>query len=101
LDGFNTITGSSWEKALRKSRKRRESRKNLINNYVMSKSKIPKCWKKIVFASDLPKCDCCEEEWCEEHNTHFADCECIGPTQDNVEYKEFNGFLYGKIINHE
>lgn len=35
----------------------------------------------IVFASDLPECECCEEPWCELHGMHYADCDCIGPAQ--------------------
>jgi len=53
-------------------------------------------WIKVVFAADLPKCDCCDDAFCPKHKMHFADCSCIGPTQDDVEYKEVKGVLYGK-----
>ncbi len=54
-------------------------------------------WQKIVFADELKPCDCCEEPWCEKHNDHYADCDCLGPTMDDeVEYKEKDGILYGR-----
>lgn len=53
-------------------------------------------WKKVVFASDLPLCEDCEEPWCKKHKKHYADCDCIGPTEDEVEYREVNGVLYGR-----
>lgn len=34
---------------------------------------------RIVFASELPECECCGEPWCPTHNEHYADCECVGP----------------------
>lgn len=56
-------------------------------------------WNKVVFAADLPKCDCCEDAYCPIHNMHFSECSCIGPTMDDVEYKEKNGVLYGRMIS--
>lgn len=47
-----------------------------------------------MFASDLPLCSMCEEPFCPSHNKHYADCDCIGPTQDGYEYQEVNGILY-------
>lgn len=52
---------------------------------------------RIVFASDLPKCDC-GEPWCPVHFEHFADCACVGPTNaedDGYELAEKDGTLYG------
>lgn len=34
---------------------------------------------RIVFATDLPLCECCNEPWCPIHLKHYADCECVGP----------------------
>lgn len=48
-------------------------------------------WKKVVFASQLPECPDCGEPYCKKHKQHYSDCECIGPTEDDVEYKERNG----------
>jgi len=44
-------------------------------------------YEPVVFASDLPKCDCCEDAWCTKHDMHFADCPCLGPTQDDLMYR--------------
>ena len=53
-----------------------------------------KQWKEVVFAADLPLCECCQEEaYCPKHQKHFADCACIGPTQDGYEYKDQGGVL--------
>lgn len=56
-------------------------------------------WVRVVFAADLPLCACCgEEPWCVKHEMHFADCECIGPTEDEeeVEYREVKGVLWAR-----
>lgn len=44
---------------------------------------------KIKFASDCIPCPDCGEPWCEEHQMHYADCPCIGPS---------NAEDYGEII---
>jgi hypothetical protein len=51
-----------------------------------------------VFAADLPQCECCEETWCPECEEHYADCSCIGPTEEDVEYEERDGVLYGRRV---
>lgn len=41
----------------------------------------------MVFAGDLPLCECCgEEPWCPIHEEHYGDCVCVGPTEDEAEY---------------
>ena len=54
-------------------------------------------WSRVVFASNLDSCDMCGEPWCHVHNKHYAECDCIGPTQDGYEYEEINGILYAKL----
>ena len=45
-------------------------------------------WEPIVWADDLSICSCCgEEPWCELHEAHYGDCECVGPTQDGWEHR--------------
>lgn len=34
----------------------------------------------IIFASDLPDCDC-GEKWCPKHKKHYYECECLGPSE--------------------
>lgn len=59
---------------------------------------MKKKWEKIVFADDLPPCPDCEEPFCEKHNMHYADCPCLGPTQDGVEYTfDESGILMGRL----
>jgi len=55
----------------------------------------PKEYQLVKYALLLPHCECCEEPWCPEHEEHFADCDCIGPTQDDVTYKTISGYLFG------
>ena len=51
--------------------------------------------KRVVYASDLPSCEICEEAWCEEHGEHYFECSCVGPHQDDVyDYEEVDGILY-------
>ncbi len=57
---------------------------------------MPESWQHVVFASELPLCECCgEEAWCEIHQSHFGDCSCIGPTEDDVMYRERDSRLFG------
>ena len=56
----------------------------------------PKGWQVVKFAAFMPVCECCQEEaYCEEHEQHFAECDCIGPTQDDITYKSINGVMLG------
>jgi len=49
----------------------------------------------VKYAADLPLCEGCEEPWCEEHGEHFAECECVGPHQDDeYDYEEKGGKLF-------
>jgi hypothetical protein len=58
----------------------------------------PGYWREVKYAADLPLCpDCNEEVWCEEHEKHFADCCCIGPTQDGATYKTIEGFQFATL----
>ena len=54
-------------------------------------------WQVVRLAAECPPCPCCgEEPWCEAHEQHFADCPCLGPTEDGVIYRMRAGVLYGK-----
>lgn len=58
-------------------------------------------WKIVVFADECKPCDMCEEPVCYICDTHYADCECPGPTQDEVDYEEFDGALYGRFTGEQ
>lgn len=60
---------------------------------------MPGKWMRVVFADELPRCECCGDAWCPKHEMHFSECACIGPTEDDVEYKEKHGELYGRRFN--
>ena len=63
---------------------------------------MKKPWKKVVFSDQLLDCpDCCDEKWCPKCKMHFFECNCIGPTMDDVEYKEVEGVWYGRKIGKE
>ena len=53
-------------------------------------------WWQVIFASDCEPCDCCGEPLCAICEEHYSNCDCPGPTQDCIEYQEFNGVLYGR-----
>lgn len=48
-------------------------------------------WKQVVFSSD-----CDEDGNCPNCGIDYGECECFGPTQDDVEYKEVDGVLYAR-----
>lgn len=55
-------------------------------------------WQRVVYAGDLEPCDCCGDPYCAEHDEHYADCDCIGPDQDDCEYDERGGDLWARRI---
>ena len=57
----------------------------------------PRGWKKVMCAADMLECECCGEPYCPECDAHYADCECIGPTQDEAIYKEVDGMLFATL----
>ena len=53
---------------------------------------------RIVFANELPECECCGEPWCAVHVEHYADCDCVGPCNaedEGWQLEERDGILYG------
>lgn len=48
-------------------------------------------WQKVVFSAD-----CNEDGDCPHCGVDYGECECIGPTEDDVEYKWIGGVLYGR-----
>jgi hypothetical protein len=52
-------------------------------------------WIPVFFQSE---CDPDGNGWCDLSNNDPADCHCIGPTQDGIEYMEINGELFGRPI---
>ncbi len=58
----------------------------------------PAGWREVVYAMTLPVCECCEEEaYCPIHEMHFAECDCIGPTQDEATYKRIGGHEFATL----
>jgi len=58
----------------------------------------PKGWSKVMFADDMVSCECCEEPYCISCDTHYSDCGCIGPTEDDTIQKNVDGILFGTRI---
>ena len=54
----------------------------------------PKGFQNVVYAGELPLCECCEEPWCEKHQEHYSDCDCYGPTQDDLRYVAVNKYEF-------
>lgn len=51
-------------------------------------------WRRVVFSAD-----CDEDGNCPECATDYAECECPGPTQDDLyEYKEDGGVLWARPL---
>lgn len=71
--------------------------KNLPCLEVNSRSDVipPKGWSLVQCAADMLECELCGEPFCPECDTHYADCECIGPHEDDVVIQERNGVLFG------
>lgn len=50
-------------------------------------------WMPVTFTGD---CDPDGDGWCSKRDIDPADCDCIGPTEDDVEYKETEFGLFAK-----
>lgn len=48
-------------------------------------------WKRVVYASD-----CDEDGMCPVCNVDYAECECPGPTMDEMEYRVIRGVLFAR-----
>ncbi len=40
-------------------------------------------WRPVQFADDCPPCELCGEPFCDLCLEHYADCECVGPHQED------------------
>lgn len=59
----------------------------------------PRGWSLVQMAGDMLECEECGEPFCPEHNDHYADCDCIGPMEDDVELKDNSGYLFGTRVS--
>ncbi len=59
-------------------------------------------WKKVIYAHDCEPCDMCDDVICPEcDGTHYFECECPGPMQeDEYEYEEFHGVEYARRLEN-
>jgi hypothetical protein len=55
----------------------------------------PRGWQVVASAADMIECETCGEPFCPEHNAHYADCDHVGPTEDDVTYKTIDGVMFG------
>jgi len=55
----------------------------------------PGGWQQIVYAMDCICCPDCNEPFCEKHELHYFECDCIGPTEDGVTQKIIDGYEFG------
>lgn len=71
----------------------------LKNLPLLSHTRIipPAGWQLVKYAYDCIPCPCCDEPYCEEHDQHYADCDCIGPTVDDATYRLIDGYLFATL----
>lgn len=74
--------------------------KNLPDLQFTSRSIVPpKGWQQVRYACEIDECPACDEPYCRYHQKHFADCTCLGPTEDEVSYKTIAGVEFGTRHN--
>ena len=54
----------------------------------------PKGYQLVRGSWEMSECVDCGEPFCDLHQNHYADCGCIGPTEDEVEYLDIAGFSF-------
>lgn len=52
-------------------------------------------WQEVMYTAE---CDPDGDGWCHVRDIDPAECDCIGPTQDGIEYRYFGDVLMGKPI---
>lgn len=58
----------------------------------------PKKWSVVRYATDMTTCpEGCDEPWCELHEAHYHECDCIGPMVDEATYKTYQGVLFATL----
>lgn len=58
--------------------------------------KVEEGWSVVCFTAD---CDPEGDGWCQIRDCDLAECDCLGPTQEGVEYCEVEGVLYGRLMD--
>jgi hypothetical protein len=53
-------------------------------------------WQVVQFSTH---CDPDGDGWCYTRDCDPAECDCLGPTQEGVEYQEVAGVLYGRLLD--
>lgn len=59
----------------------------------------PRGWQNIKFAYECDVCVDCGDAWCNDCGDHYADCSCIGPTQDDVIYKQICQIEFATLLD--
>jgi len=58
-------------------------------------------WQKVIFATDCVPCEFCLEPVCPVCSCHYAECDCPGPTQDDMyEYEVIDGVMMAREIEN-
>jgi hypothetical protein len=57
----------------------------------------PSKYKRVKYATDCQPCRGCGEPFCSDCSDHFADCLCIGPTQDEATHKTIDGYEFATL----
>jgi len=55
-------------------------------------------WVPVKHADEMSECEMCGEAFCKDHNKHYYECGCYGPTQDELEYEDINNVLMARPV---
>lgn len=79
--GFAAAMASQWGQAE-------------IGGDLFNVDEVYNMWQRVRFQAE---CDPDGDGWCKVRDIDPAECDCIGPTQEGVEYREVNGVLEGRF----
>lgn len=63
-----------------------------IHRHVGCSGSSGRVWREVVFAADVDE----TTGECPKCRVSYVDCQCPGPTQDGIEYCDWDGILYGR-----
>lgn len=70
--------------------------------YALEYNAIKLGWKRVKLAAECYPCEACDEPVCNTCGEHYVDCDCPGPSQDDLyEYTIINEVLYAREREEE
>lgn len=55
-------------------------------------------WSRVLFAWECEPCVGCGEPVCAKHRQHYSECPCVGPTEEDYEYRWVGELMWARKL---